>query len=100
MTKRLRSKLDATSVVLIVAAFTLFLIAAICYTASVIILYVADARPYFTLTEIGNFAGIGGMIVVPLFIVAAVTVNIRDKRRELKEKSSDDNPEQRTAGSS
>lgn len=86
MSPQRRSKLDMTSMVFLVAGFTLFIIAAICYSVAVVHLLMFPGAPplQFTLGQFGNFAGIGGMLIIPLFIITAIAVTIRDQRREKK----------------
>lgn len=90
------------SIVLIALAASLFLIAATSYLVAVILLVTNHGvAPTFTLGDIGNFAGIGGMIIVPLFVVSAVTVTWRENRREKKTgQDIDAETEHGTAGSS
>jgi hypothetical protein len=99
-----KSKLDRFSVVLISIALMLFIVSAVCYVIAVLIFFLppaGDPLPTFSILDIANFTGIGGMVVVPLFIASAVFVNIREKRREKKTgKDLDDNPESGAAGRS
>jgi hypothetical protein len=81
MTARRRSKLDAFGMSMLVAGGTLFLVAAACLLVSLFFYTVPGvAIPEFTLLEFGTFAGIAGMLVIPLFLVSAVINLIRDRR--------------------
>lgn len=93
---RTRSKLDMTSVGFLVVGVVFFLVAAILYSISVayIVMHPGELPPSFSLAEIGNFFGIGGMAILPLFIITAIIVNVREKRRDQKTGNDlDDNPE-------
>jgi len=81
-----------TSLAFLIVGFVLFLIAAACYllTAIYLLTHPGNAIPAVSLTELGNIAGVSGMLVIPLFIVTAMIQNYRVKRRE---KNVDDNPE-------
>ena len=72
------------SVGFLVAGFILFLIASVCYTVTAVYLltHVGAAVPVLSLTQFGNVAGIGGMTIIPLFVVTAIIQNFRIKRRE------------------
>lgn len=73
------------SLVLIALAASLFLIAAASYVAAITLLYLENGvAPTFTLGDIGNFAGIGGMLIVPLYVISALTIHWRENRREKK----------------
>jgi hypothetical protein len=102
MKQQRRSKLDTLSLVLIAFAASLFLISALSYLAAIILLLLEHGEvPRFSLGDIGNFAGIGGMLIVPLFVVSALTVQWREKRREKKTgQDIDDQTERGTAGRS
>ena len=99
-----KSKLDRFSVALLAVGGVLFLISAFSYLVALYILLTPppdDLPPEFTLIEIANMAGIAGMIVIPMFIITALIVNYREKRRDKKTGiDSDDNPQPGTAGSS
>lgn len=92
-----RSKLDWFSQALLVVSFVLFIIAAVCYTASMIMFYTGEPgpSPTYSLTQIGNFAGIVGMIIMPLFIVTAIIGLTRSK--ETGKDFDEDHPEPGTA---
>lgn len=68
---------------MLIAAFTLLLIAAFWYIVGLYFLWTASpaGMPQFTPFEIANFTGICSMLFLPVFIVTAVTVNIREKAK-------------------
>lgn len=99
-----RSKLDRFSIGVVVVGFVLFLISAVCYFVTVVIILTPDNEPFptFTLPELGNIAGISGMAIIPIFIVTAIIQNYRIKKRETQTGNDidDDHTERGTAGGS
>lgn len=99
-----RSKLDRFSVGVLMVGFVLFLISAVCYAATVVIVLTPEDEPFpsFTLPELGNIAGVSGMAIVPIFIVTAMIQNHRIKKRENQTGNDidDDHTERGTAGRS
>lgn len=97
-----RSKLDRFSVACLAVGGVLFLISAVCYIIAVILLLTPAVEPVprFTFGEIGNMAGIAGMLIIPLFIASAMIQNHRITKREKTGNDIDDNSEHGAAGSS
>lgn len=96
--KTQKSKLDRLSMALLVFGFILFLEAAICYAIAATHLLMEHEPIVLTLGQIGNIAGISGMIIIPFFILSAAITNYR--LTKTGNDLDDDHPERGTAGSS
>lgn len=95
--RRFRSRLDAASIVVLSIAVLFFLMAAVTYVLSVTLFTLIEGPPpLFTLGELGTLFGIIGMIMVPIFIIIAVTVSVRERRKKTGN-DIDDTPERRAA---
>jgi len=86
-----RSKFDTASVVVLIVGVTCFAISAISYLISIFFITFGGSPGLLTTTDLGNLAGIVGMIIIPLYIIMAVIQTFREKRQ-----TRDDNPEQGT----
>lgn len=98
-----KSKLDRFSISLAVTGLVLFLIAALCYLLSLYLFLTppSEQPPEFTLTEIGNVAGLAGMVVIPFFILTASIQIYRESKDDKKPRHDEDlETEHGTAGSS
>lgn len=104
MSNRRRSKLDRFSIGVLVVGFVLFLISAVCYTVTVILILTpaVEPMPTFTLPELGNIAGVLGMVVIPIFIVTSIIQDYRIRKREKQTGNDidDDHPKLGAAGGS
>lgn len=90
-----RTRLDTLSLALLIGGVVFFGLSATFYLLSVIAFAVNDGPPpLFTLGEIGTYLGIGGMIIVPLYIIAALLATWREKKTG---NDIDDHSKRRTA---
>lgn len=91
------SKLDTAAIVVLSIAILFFLMSAASYLLSAILFTLIEGPPpLFTIGEIGTLFGIIGMIMVPIFIIIAVTVAVRERRKKTGN-DIDDTPERRAA---
>lgn len=100
--QRRRYKLDWVSLSFLVAGVVFFISAGVFYGVTVYTLAVPPyIPPTLQLYEVANIFGLAGMIVIPMYILAAFTVEWRIRRRARKTgQDIDDNPKRGTAGSS
>ena len=97
MRRRVRSKLDIASIVVLSIAVLFFLMSAVTYLLSVTVFAIIEGPPLlFTLGELGTLFGIIGMVMVPIFITISVTVAVRERRKKTGN-DIDDTPEHRAA---